>query len=104
MTTGVTIRATRRGFITGLATLIAAPAIVRVASLMPVRGVVMDVGPVGMLEVYGRSPGMEMAAMLDDIEERIGRAFFMDLGAFGSAAIQVTDGHAAHIPLSEIYR
>ena len=41
----------RRGFITGLVAFVAAPAIVRVASLMPVR--VME------LEVYGRSPAMD---------------------------------------------
>ena len=35
----------RRSFITGLASLIAAPAIVRVASLMPVRGIVLDTSP-----------------------------------------------------------
>lgn len=98
MTTGVPIRSTRRGFITGLATLIAAPAIVRVGSLMPVRGVVMEWVP------YGESPVMGALRDLAEIEEKIRRAFFMDLGAFGTAAIQITDGHAAHIPLSEIYR
>jgi hypothetical protein len=33
----------RRSFLTGLAATLAAPAIVRAASLMPVRGIVMDV-------------------------------------------------------------
>lgn len=33
----------RRGFIAGLASLIAAPAIVQASSLMPVRGIVMPV-------------------------------------------------------------
>lgn len=33
----------RRGLLTGLGAIIAAPAIVRAASLMPVRGIVMDV-------------------------------------------------------------
>jgi hypothetical protein len=41
----------RRSFITGVVGLIAAPAIVRASSLMPVRGIVMPV-------VYGRSPAM----------------------------------------------
>ncbi len=34
----------RRSFITGLAAFIAAPAVVRVTSLMPMRGIVMDAG------------------------------------------------------------
>lgn len=42
----------RRKFMTGLVALIAAPAVVRAASLMPVRGVVMD--------AYGRSPMMDV--------------------------------------------
>ena len=33
----------RRSFITGLAALVATPAIVRASSLMPVRGLIMDV-------------------------------------------------------------
>ena len=39
----------RRSFITGLAALVAAPAIVRVASLMPVRGIVMPITYQGVL-------------------------------------------------------
>ena len=35
----------RRKFLTGLASLIAAPAIVRVSSLMPVRGIIQDIEP-----------------------------------------------------------
>jgi hypothetical protein len=35
----------RRSFITGMAALIAAPAIVRASSLMPVRGIIMDAAP-----------------------------------------------------------
>lgn len=40
----------RRKFLAGLGAMFAAPAIVRAASLMPVRGLVMD--------AYGRSPAM----------------------------------------------
>lgn len=36
----------RRKFLTGLGALIAAPAVVRAASLMPVRGIVMPVGSI----------------------------------------------------------
>lgn len=45
----------RRSFLTGLASLIAAPAIVRVTSLMPVRGIIMDsgyVGSIGGVSIY----------------------------------------------------
>lgn len=35
----------RRSFLTGLASVLAAPAIVRASSLMPVRGIVMDWAP-----------------------------------------------------------
>ena len=38
----------RRGFLAGLSALIAAPAIVRAASLMPVRGIVMAIGGVDL--------------------------------------------------------
>lgn len=34
----------RRGFLGGLGSLLAAPAIVQFASLMPVRGIIMDAG------------------------------------------------------------
>lgn len=43
----------RRGFITGLVSLVAAPAIVRIGSLMPVRVMPEE------LVVYGRSPAMD---------------------------------------------
>ena len=43
----------RRRFITGITGLIAAPAIVPFASLMPIRGVVMPVNP--LLQEYIRS-------------------------------------------------
>lgn len=42
----------RRSFITGLSALIAAPAIVRVSSLMPVRGIVMPAMPVPEVWAY----------------------------------------------------
>lgn len=45
----------RRGFLRGLGSLIAAPAIVQASSLMPVRGIIM---PTELLTVYGASPAM----------------------------------------------
>lgn len=42
----------RRTFITGLAATLAAPAIVRAASLMPVRGIVMDVPSIPVPQVW----------------------------------------------------
>ena len=56
----------RRGFITGLGALIAAPAIVRVASIMPVRSMPVE------LEVYGASPAM---TALKDLEFLEGQQF-----------------------------
>lgn len=57
------IQPSRRRFITGLASLIAAPAIVRASSLMPVRA------PKIVLELYGRSPAMEgMAGLFSDTD------------------------------------
>lgn len=48
----------RRGFITGLISLVAAPAIVRAGSLMPVK--VME-------PLYGRGPAMEAVEILNRI-------------------------------------
>ena len=36
------IQSSRRSFLTGLASIIAVPAIVRVSSLMPIRGIIMN--------------------------------------------------------------
>lgn len=49
----------RRGFLTGLSALIAAPAIVRAGNLMPIKVMPIE------LEVYGASPAM---LALDGIE------------------------------------
>lgn len=50
----------RRAFLTGLAALITAPAIVRAGSLMPVRSVVVE----PIWTPYGIAPGMEEARRL----------------------------------------
>lgn len=42
----------RRTFLTGLAATLAAPTIVRAASLMPVRGIVMNVAPMAEPKVW----------------------------------------------------
>jgi len=95
----VTIIQSRRGFITGLVSLVAAPAIVRVASIMPVKAMPAE------LEVYGVSPSMmalELMKELEAINERIMRAYFIELGVFGSAAVEFCgDGTARHVPISE---
>lgn len=73
----------RRAFLTGLISLVAAPAIVRAGSLMPVKadliwGEQLRFSlPVG--EVYGCSPAMSMLRDLAEIRERINLAFFDDL-------------------------
>lgn len=48
------MNATRRGFLFGAASLLAAPAIVRASSLMPVKAV-----PIEILPVYGYGPAYE---------------------------------------------
>lgn len=58
---------TRRGLLTGLAAACAAPAIVHAASLMPVRTMLWT--PSGILEV----------ALLDQLNDVIGRAFVEDV-------------------------
>lgn len=74
----------RRGFITGLSALIAAPAIVRAESLMKVRGLVpfYDNTP---LVPYGVSPAMLSIQMLRDamrqMEENTRRLYEMPLVA-----------------------
>lgn len=59
---------TRRGFISGLGALIAAPAIVRVASIMPVsaRGLalVRTSIPIGAWRLFGRSPMMDALPLM----------------------------------------
>ena len=66
----------RRGFLTGLISLVAAPAIVRAGSLMPVK--VIDLQP------YGRSPlieGLQMMKDLEEIHKRIERAFLIPVSS-----------------------
>lgn len=53
----------RRTFLTGLGALIAAPAIVRVASLMPVRGIVMPTLEESMTLVMSQDMYAELAAV-----------------------------------------
>lgn len=73
----------RRAFLTGLISLVAAPAIVRAGSLMPVKanliwGEQLRFSlPPG--EVYGLSPAMQMLRDLEEIRARINREFFDDL-------------------------
>lgn len=52
----------RRGFITGLISFVAAPAIVRVGSLMPVKVLDFDL----IRPLYGISPGMQALEALID--------------------------------------
>lgn len=69
----------RRKFLTGLISLIAAPAIVRAGSLMPVKAPPLDdwrylvrYVTIDVTEVYGRSPAMDhlpSAQMLDRLTQ-----------------------------------
>lgn len=56
----------RRGILTGLISLVAAPAIVRFESIMPVKGFVHLAGP-----AYGRSPAMDALPDLVEINWRL---------------------------------
>ncbi len=58
----------RRKFLTGMSALIAAPAIVRVASIMPVRGYVLRTNVIPV-EFYGRSPARDALPGLREIQE-----------------------------------
>jgi hypothetical protein len=87
--------ASRRGFITGLISLVAAPAIVRAGSLMPVRTMIQ--------------PGIRYRAI--SVEEMIDQmmgapaisAALMDLGVFGSAVVSIGQHGIRHIPLQEFH-
>lgn len=64
----------RRQFLTGLSTLIAAPAIIKVAGIMPVKAMEPTIVRIGLphatwreLHVYGRSPAMEVLADLREV-------------------------------------
>jgi hypothetical protein len=74
----------RRSFLIGLGSAFAAPAIVRAASLMPVKAI-------ADLDVYGRSPAMDALAEIRELDrlitKNIGLAM-QDLGTYGTAVVQ----------------
>lgn len=93
----------RRSFITGLVSFIAAPAIVRAGSLMPVKAIppeyesftsyfgwdrdyvahdwrhVSCVSTIDITEVYGRAPSMQMTQDLKEIHARLNRVLIDNL-------------------------
>lgn len=85
----------RRGFITGLISLVAAPAIVRIGSLMPVKVMI--------------EPGIRYHAV--SVDEMLDRmmggpaisAAWTDLMAFGASVISADASGIRHIPLHEFY-
>ena len=83
----------RRSFLIGLGSLIAAPAIVRASSLMPVGGVVMD--------AYGRSPAMDILAAIRNMQAKMWEDFIV----FGQCAYETgpeVPGGIRHVPLDEL--
>lgn len=88
----------RRSFLLGLSSLIAAPAVVQAASLMPVRGIIMPVGP---LTVYvdGNRPesstnnGLSPQTAFRTLDEALKcvDAFMSDMPG-AAATIQMADG------------
>ena len=67
------ITPTRRGFIAGLASLLAAPAIVRAGNIMPVRPVPFDLTAT---EVLSRYPG-GLTWADSDLDQRLANALFL---------------------------
>jgi hypothetical protein len=108
---------TRRLFVASVASALAAPAIVRASSLMPVRKLVGIYHEVPIYEVYGRSPAMDALPMLQELARMRGiieRAYFDDLfrimtrvnfdrSAFGTGALLFEDKTVRHVPLRELF-
>lgn len=74
----------RRGFITGLASLVAAPAIVKAASLMPVRGIVMAAD-------YGYSPAMYAIGSLVEYDRAMWQCRWTEVAKLIYPAHRVTE-------------
>lgn len=90
----------RRRLITGIAGLLVTPAIVRAASLMPVK-----VHPLDYWAPYGRSPAMDMLANIQEINARV-QAQFYAAGGYGERLFLLPTGGIGRelIPLSSVYR
>lgn len=83
----------RRGFVTGLISLVAAPVIVRAGSLMPVKAM----EPQGLL--------YQAISVEEMLERMMGgpaiSAAFLDFMAFGSCVLQHGESGIRHVPLQE---
>src|SRR4051812_3637220 len=92
----------RRGFLTGMGSLLAAPAIVRAASLMPIRAIEVpgwpmppedwmpfDLRPGAVNSVYGQSPAM---------------LIMPDLRAYNAAVLARLKANLTDPPLIELMR
>lgn len=67
---------TRRGFTIGLAGLVAAPAVVKIESLMRLRSTPQLIMP---LPFYGRSPVMSILEDIRLMQEQINQSYYTDL-------------------------
>jgi len=78
----------RRGFIQGLASLVAAPAVLRVAPIMPVKPVALveyDIAYVeismgyktALLQSFSRTKEIVAVRMMEDIQNRLFEGFFL---------------------------
>lgn len=86
------IETSRRGFITGLVALVAAPAIVRAGSLMPVKPFVDEAAIT--------------RAMQDYIERMVNPpliAAWQDFILFGTGAMELDGQTIRHVPLEQLY-
>lgn len=63
----MTIDLSRRSFLRGMSALVAAPAVIRVAKLMPISAPKLDL-------VYGRSPAMDALQAMSELNEYVARA------------------------------
>jgi hypothetical protein len=87
----------RRGFITGLVSLIAAPAIVRAGSLMPVKTMIE---PVLFEDFCSNSRIFDV--LMRNTEHQVNRAM-MNLGAFGRVAVMFDENGPRVLDNSEVW-
>jgi hypothetical protein len=84
---------TRRSFITGLISFVAAPAIIRAGNLMPVK----SMEPQGILY-----RAISVEEMIDRMMDGPAiSAALLDFGAFGTAIVEHRGNDLRHIPLQE---
>lgn len=77
----------RRGFITGLISLVAAPAIVRAGSLMPVKMMPDETALAKAMQAY-----------IENVVNPPLLAAMQDMTGYGTGALEFTAGEVRHVP------